>query len=204
MSEMMMRRVPEPPAVPFRAAAMSRTGLLAGLRRGALSTAAVLAFALVAPGVAGIGARPAMAADYVNRPSLVVQAGVQTPLSLSSPIERVAIGDPATVTGRVVGPTDILLLGLKPGRTNLIVWEVGGETAYVYPVIVPLGTGDLAHDLREDPELAGVKVDGTGGKIALKGTVPSNDAHARALRLASRAISRMASATRSRSCSSRW
>ncbi|MCF4166118.1 pilus assembly protein N-terminal domain-containing protein [Zavarzinia compransoris] len=165
---------------------MSATNPPSGLRRLALSAVAATALALVAPCVDGIGVPEARAADYVNRPTLVIQPGVQTPLSLGTPIERVAIGDPATVTGRVVGPQDILLLGLKPGRTNLIVWEVGGETAYVYPVVVPLSVGDLARDLREDPELGTVRVDTAGGTVALKGSVSSNEAHARALRLAAR------------------
>lgn len=172
--------------VPMTPFAEDRTAIMQRLRRKAFATFAAVAVALMVPVVAGAGLGHAVAAEYVNRPSIVVQAGVQTPLSLQTPIERVAIGDPATLTGRVVGPTDILLLGLKPGRTNLIVWEVGGERAYVYPVIVPLGTGDLERDLREDPELASVRVDTAGGKIALKGTVPSNEAHARVLRLASR------------------
>lgn len=186
MSEMKIRRIPECPVAPRGLAAMSATTPLSGLRRMALSTVAAVALALVAPCVAGLGPSEARAADYVNRPTLVIQPGVQTPLTLGTPIERVAIGDPATVTGRVVGPQDILLLGLKPGRTNLIVWEVGGETAYVYPVVVPLSVGDLARDLREDPELGSVKVDTAGDTVALKGMVSSNEAHARALRLAAR------------------
>ncbi|TDP49289.1 pilus assembly protein CpaC [Zavarzinia compransoris] len=172
--------------VPMTPFADKRSGFMQQLRRRAFATLAAVSVAFMVPVVTGVTLSEAQAAEYVNRPSLVIQAGVQTPLSLQTPIERVAIGDPATVTGRVVGPTDILLLGLKPGRTNLIVWEVGGERAYVYPVIVPLGTGDLERDLREDPELSAVRVDAAGGKIALKGTVPSNDAHARVLRLASR------------------
>lgn len=166
--------------------AENRNNVMHMVRKALLSTVAAVGLALALPAVTGVTLGMAQAADYVTRPSLVVQPGVQTPLTLSAPIERVAIGDPETVTGRVVGPTDILLLGLKPGRTNLIVWEVGGEKAYVYPVLVPLGTGDLVRDLREDPELSGVKVDTAGDKVALKGSVPSNDAHARVLRLASR------------------
>lgn len=181
MSEKMMLRV----------AAMTphsdkRDGVMRRFRQVMLSTATAIALTFALPVLTGVTLGEAQAADYVNRPSLVIQPGVQTPLTLTSPIERVAIGDPETVTGRVVGPTDILLLGLKPGRTNLIVWEVGGEKAYVYPVVVPLGTGDLTRDLREDPELSGVRVDAAGGKVALKGNVPSNDAHARVLQMASR------------------
>ncbi|MFA5120086.1 type II and III secretion system protein family protein [Zavarzinia sp.] len=163
-----------------------RRSALRAARRFALASVAASALVLVGPGTEGVGPTPAAAADYVNKPAITVQEGVQTPLSLSAPIERVAIGDPATLTGRVVGPTDILLLGLKPGRTNLIVWEVGGEHAYIYPVVVPLSTADVARDLHDDPELSGVKIDSSGGKVALKGTVPSNEAHARLLHIVSR------------------
>ncbi|RJF88745.1 type II and III secretion system protein family protein [Oleomonas cavernae] len=165
---------------------MQRDGLARRLRRAAVQAATALAVILLIPGPAGWAPRPALAAEYVNRPSITIAPGVQLPLTLSAPIERVAIGDPETVTGRVVGPNDILLLGLKPGRTNLIVWEVGGERAYVYPVVVPLSTADLERNLHDDPELTGVRADASGGKVALKGTVASNEAHTRALLIAAR------------------
>lgn len=180
MNETAMYCAPQPPVHDRKG------GLRQRLRRTALQAATALAVTLLVPGAIGLVPVTAQAAEYVNRPGLTIAPGVQIPLTLSSPIERVAIGDPETVTGRVVGANDILLLGLKPGRTNLIVWEVGGERAYVYPVVVPLGTGDLERNLREDPELVGVRVDAAGGKVALKGTVASNDAHARALAIASR------------------
>jgi pilus assembly protein CpaC len=167
-------------------APMQRDGIGRRLRRATVQAATALAVILLIPGPGGWAPRPALAAEYVNRPSITIAPGVQMPLTLSAPIERVAIGDPETVTGRVVSANDILLLGLKPGRTNLIVWEVGGERAYVYPVVVPLSTADLDRNLRDDPELAGVRADASGGKVALKGTVGSNDAHARALAIAAR------------------
>ena len=180
MNEIDMLRASQSPAP------LQRDGIGRRLRRTAVQAATALAVILLIPGPAGWAPRPAMAAEYVNRPSITIAPGTQLPLTLSAPIERVAIGDPETVTGRVVGANDILLLGLKPGRTNLIVWEVGGERAYVYPVVVPLSTGDLERNLRDDPELTGVRVDASGGKVALKGTVASNDAHARALSIAAR------------------
>lgn len=167
-------------------AAHTRGSLAQRLRLAALQAATAAAVTLLVPAAIGLAPRPAAAAEYVNRPTITISPGVQLPLTLSAPIERVAIGDPETVTGRVVGANDILLLGLKPGRTNLIVWEVGGERAFVYPVVVPLGTGDLERNLRDDPDLAGVRVDASGGKVALKGTVASNEAHARALAIAAR------------------
>ncbi len=144
--------------------------------------AAALATALV---VALAGA-PARAADFITQNGLVAPAGMQRPLSVSSPIERLAVGDPAILGARVVGPNDVLLLGLKPGRTNLIVWEAGGARAYVFPVVVPLGSGDLQRDLRDDPDLAGVSVAERGSQLLIKGYVSSNEAHAKAVQMAQR------------------
>ncbi|MBF0586282.1 pilus assembly protein N-terminal domain-containing protein [Prosthecochloris sp. N3] len=60
-------------------------------------------------------------------PSYLVPAGESRVYRLDRPIERVAVGDPSVADYIILNPTELYLLGKKPGATNLIIWDKQGS-----------------------------------------------------------------------------
>ena len=119
--------------------------------------------------------------------SLLLSAGIllsapavqaATPLSISvnesryiqeAGLTRVAIGSPDIADVQLLSARDFLLVGKKPGSTNLLVWSANGRQEYI--VTVTGENSGLAAMIEKAINLPGVTVQMVGDKILLRGTV---------------------------------
>ncbi|KAE9640263.1 type II and III secretion system protein family protein [Pseudomonas sp. PB106] len=91
------------------------TPLFNGLLRASLLSVASIGTALAAAGnCAALGSLPA---------TLEVGEGLQQALQSPVPITRVAVGDPKIADVRVTGDQGVLLTGVAPGATTLMIWS---------------------------------------------------------------------------------
>lgn len=65
-----------------------------------------------------------------------VETGSQLAIKLDQPAQRVAIGDGAVAKIKVVGSKELLLQGIKPGTTSLLVWGKGAPNPVSHRVQV--------------------------------------------------------------------
>lgn len=126
--------------------------------------------------------------------ALRLEIGQTTNISTAAPIAKVVISESGIVEAAVVSDTEIELLGLKNGKTNLTVFAVGQQQGIAYAITVgqqqaaKSGGGgssySLLQALRAQPGLAGVVVKMDGERTILTGSVADVESHARALQLA--------------------
>lgn len=98
--------------------------------------------------------------------------------------KRVAIADDSIADFRLLGPTDLYILGKSIGRTNLLVWDrAGAVTPLVIDVTVDVE--DLAQSLRQQlPPGNRITVASSSSSIVLSGTVADAVSADAALRIA--------------------
>lgn len=136
--------------------------------------------------VAAVGMAPAAAqspAVVTSTPqptafSSVITLGVAELSSvLVNEVERVAVGDPLIVDVTVVSPNEVLIKGLRPGTTNLILWDRDGQ--HVTEVrVIDRGAEELEAKLTRllaELNVPGVKVKREGQQFFLVGAVPRQD-----------------------------
>ena len=66
------------------------------------------------------------AAEVAPEANLILLMGQSKVLTIHE-IERVAVGDPATLDVKTIGNDQLEVIGVGPGRTTLLVWKKGGE-----------------------------------------------------------------------------
>ena len=95
--------------------------------------------------------------------------GQNRPLSAPGPVARVAVGDPAVADVRVLGATELLVLGVGEGRTTLHVWSSGKRLEYTLNVRrrSPEGLATQLGALLEG--VAGVQARVVGDEVYLEG-----------------------------------
>jgi pilus assembly protein CpaC len=69
----------------------------------------------------------AMLATSAGAAGLAVGLGQNRRIELREEVVRLAVGDPAVASVQIVSSREILLLGRRPGRTNLILWLADGS-----------------------------------------------------------------------------
>ncbi|MFO0687881.1 MAG: pilus assembly protein N-terminal domain-containing protein [Myxococcota bacterium] len=132
------------------------------IRRG-LATAlplAVLGAFLAAPAPASADLRP-----------LQVQLGQNRRIALDDEVVRLAVGDPDVASVQIVSSREILLLGRRPGRTNLILWLADGSVDDL-PVRVDRDLSLLARALRDIHPGIEVLSAPDRDAVVLRGVVP--------------------------------
>lgn len=97
--------------------------------------------------VLALAAGPVRAAE----PVLAVEAGSQRTVALDKAAERVAVGNGEIVQVKVIDKKQLLLQGIKPGATSLLVWSKGTAAPQGYRVQVNKAAG--AGVLEEYPGL---------------------------------------------------
>jgi len=115
-----------------------------------------------------------------------VVAGQQHLITLPNAIERLSIGNGEVADAQVTGNSEIRVLGLKPGKTDLIIWmhDGGGNDARrTYPIVVVPDLDGLRNLLRGDPTLAGLSAAWDGTRVELRGTATGVEAHDKAMSL---------------------
>jgi pilus assembly protein CpaC len=108
-------------------------------------------------------ASPAFAAIPVN-----VTVGKGTILTLKETSKRVSIADPGIADINLLSPSEILLNGKRPGKTNLIVWDAKGKATF-FDVIVKADISEFESKIKEIAPNADVKVESAGDTIILTG-----------------------------------
>lgn len=119
--------------------------------------------------------------------ALEITVGQQRILTMTRPIERLAIGSAAIADAQALDSSEIRLLGVKPGTTDLIVWHrdaTGKEEHEAFPIAVIPDASLIRRLLRQDPTLAGLRLVLDGPRAVLEGTTDSIAAHDKALALA--------------------
>ncbi|MDD5363700.1 MAG: type II and III secretion system protein family protein [Gallionellaceae bacterium] len=102
-----------------------------------------------------------------------VEAGSQRTIKLEKAAQRVAVGDGAVAEVKVLGKQELLLQGIKPGSTSLLVWTKKGASPLSYRIEVNKAA-ESALLTEEFPELH-LKV--SNDLLILEGTSPSMEQH---------------------------
>jgi len=111
-----------------------------------------------------------------------VSEGESRVYRLGSPIERVAVGNPEVADYIVINPTELYLLGKKPGATNVIVWDRSGKFTSM-PLLVGRNIGPIRDLLRAVlPNETDIQVYASGDAVVLAGSVSNNLAAETAVR----------------------
>ncbi len=113
--------------------------------------------------LAAVFASPALAAIPVN-----VTVGKGTILTLKETSKRVSIADPSIADINLLSPSEILLNGKRPGKTNLIVWDRNGKATF-FDVIVKADMSEFEKKIKEIAPGADVKVETAGDTLILIG-----------------------------------
>jgi pilus assembly protein CpaC len=99
--------------------------------------------------------------------------GGQTLIPLNSPATRIALGDPTVADVRLLSPTELRLVGLKPGSTDLTIWSKAVPNGQSYSVVVGPNVAALKSRLAQTPDLQDVTATSTAGGVTLEGQAPS-------------------------------
>jgi pilus assembly protein CpaC len=135
----------------------------------------------------GILAAPGWSVQAKAPERLVVTVGKS--LSIDSPvtIKRVAIANTNLADSVVIGPKEILVNGLAPGETSLVVWQEGDiRTAYdllVRPSSVKLDA--VREQIADELPQATIDLSMANDVVYVRGTVKDMDAAERILAMAS-------------------
>jgi Flp pilus assembly secretin CpaC len=115
----------------------------------------------------------AMAAMAPSRPSDMVALGVGYQKSFLAPdVKRVAVGDPKVADVTVVDGKEILLTGIAPGRTSLLVWRTNDVRSSYVVKVEEKPTEEVLKEIREllGP-MEGVRLRIIGERIFMDGEV---------------------------------
>jgi pilus assembly protein CpaC len=99
-------------------------------------------------------------------------------------LRRVYISDPAVVNSVTLNPNQILVTGMTPGISSLTLLDEAG-LAQSYVVSTDVDLDGLRTAMSEAMRGDSVKVEGSGSRVTLSGSVPSPEAADAAVKLAS-------------------
>lgn len=111
--------------------------------------------------------------DSTATETLHLLVGHSTVLRGISPLKRIFIGNPGVLSSFTAGPSEVVLTAKAAGISSLVIWDTEGQSR-LYNVSVDLDPDAIRRALREAfPGTTTVDVDGTEGRVYLRGTVPS-------------------------------
>jgi pilus assembly protein CpaC len=126
---------------------------------------------LVATAPAPAAARSGEAS--VVGPAMELSIGKSSLMRVSSPIERISVGNPNIADITLINSTQLYLIGKNYGSTNLLIWRRDGTTMVV-DVNVNIDADRMEKKLREFmPEEQGIRVRPAADAVILTGTVSS-------------------------------
>jgi pilus assembly protein CpaC len=132
-----------------------------------------------------VPAVPNVAAVASDRAGVeLVALGGQRVFTLPGPVTRVALGDPSLVDVKLLSDTQLRLVGLKAGNTDLTIWsrpKPQGETLHI---AVGVNTAGLQTEFAKTPALQMARAVSDSAAVTLTGRVESLDAQQQALGLA--------------------
>ena len=119
---------------------------------------------------------------------LAVTVGKSVLVDSPQTIERIAVSNGALAEAVAISPHEVMLNGLAPGETSLIIWQEGGNRLF-FDLTVQRNETRLDGIRREmAQELGGddkVTINMEGDNVFLRGTVPTLTAAQRAVEIAS-------------------
>src|SRR5579872_2423066 len=118
---------------------------------------------------------------------LTVTVGKSVLVDSPQTIERIAVSNGALAEAVAISPHEVMLNGLAPGETSLIIWQEGGNRLF-FDLTVQRNETRLDGIRREmAQELGGdeVTINMEGDNVFLRGTVPTLSAAQRAVEIAS-------------------
>lgn len=142
---------------------------------GTFATFLLRGLALWAVVVCLAGPAPAQAESVLH-----LGVGTQKVLDVRGGIARIAVGDPTIADVRPLGEGQILVVGMREGRTTLLVWRNSGRQDSHLLVVRKVSTEDLADEIRAllgDRE--GIEVRASGEQVILDGRAYTPEDHRR-------------------------
>ncbi len=101
----------------------------------------------------------------------LVPVGESRVYRLEQPIKRVAVGNPKVADYIIINPTELYLLGKKPGVTNLVVWDKTGNFTTT-PLQVSRNIKPISELLKVVlPNETDIRIYALGRALVLAGTV---------------------------------
>lgn len=121
----------------------------------------------------GAGALPAagQTSPAPQADSLTLVASQHRRLTFSANLERIAVGDATIAEGQLISNREVLLLGVAPGRTTVIVWFTNG-TVRTYAVSVQRDLTLLVSALHRLHPAIEIESAPDRDAVVLTGTVP--------------------------------
>jgi pilus assembly protein CpaC len=105
--------------------------------------------------------------------ALELSMGKSSLMRMSSPVQRIAVGNPDIVDISLINPLQVYMLGKNFGSTNLTIWRKDGATMVV-DVSVNMDAERMEKKLRQlMPEETGIKVYPAADSVILTGVVSS-------------------------------
>ncbi|TCJ17978.1 type II and III secretion system protein family protein [Parasulfuritortus cantonensis] len=146
-------------------------------RLGRVSNATVARIVLLATLLLPIGLVPVRA----EPPAQIyqVEAGSQLAVKLDKAAQRVAVGDEQIAEIKMLSKQDILVQGIKPGATSLLVWDKAGKLPSYYTIQVNKPAESAQLD-----EFPGLRLKSSGDLLLLEGTAPGMVEHEKAKQIA--------------------
>ena len=113
----------------------------------------------------------------IETKSLQVLAGESAVVTQDFAITRVSVGSPDVLTASQTSSSEILVNGVGPGNTNLILWGEGEQRVeYSVTVLDQRGLSEIAAELtRLFSEIDGITIKTVGAKNIIEGTVYSSE-----------------------------
>jgi pilus assembly protein CpaC len=152
------------------------SGVIAMLQRKSV-TALVLAGLMGATCVAPVSASAPYVLEYDrrdDRSELLLSVGKSQVITSRSTLDQVVIGNPAIADIRMLSNNQVLILGIKPGHTNLVFRDKNRSLVAVVDVAVGYDIGQLKRKLWEVmPDEQNVEVRATNDQVILSGQISS-------------------------------
>jgi pilus assembly protein CpaC len=102
-----------------------------------------------------------------------LEQGKSTFLQTEYSISRVSVGDAEIVDVKVLGPREIQLLAKKIGNTNVVIWSPKNSPKAAISVTVDTPHTHVQTQLRDLLNSDDIVVEGAGGSLILRGSVPN-------------------------------
>jgi pilus assembly protein CpaC len=117
-------------------------------------------------------------------PSMDLVVGKSTLLRLTSPIERISVGNPAVADVTLISARELYLLGKTFGSTNVIMWRRGAPTTII-DVTVSADASALQDRLKRLlPDEKDIRVSAAADSLVLSGLVSSSVKAGQAMQIA--------------------
>jgi pilus assembly protein CpaC len=113
------------------------------------------------------------ASDTETSRSIDLEMGKSTFLRTDFRVKRVSVGDPGILEVNVLSPREIQLVPVKPGATNVVLWDAQGVPILVMDTEVGSRFSPIERRIRSVLSASDVRVEPAGNGVVLRGSVPS-------------------------------